>query len=110
MRRCCAILTLNSGDLRSRPLAVDTNDELGELARGFKEMRRTIRELISHIQQNAEQVSASAEELTAASHHTADAACEAAEQIADIASGINEQSNSAAGADRTAMDMERFKV
>ena len=55
-------------------------------------------------------VSASAEELTAASHHTADAACEAAEQIADIASGINEQSNSAAGADRTAMDMERFKV
>ena len=103
-------MVLNSGDLRSRPLAVDTNDELGELARGFKEMRRTIRELISHIQQNAEQVSASAEELTAASHHTADAACEAAEQIADIASGINEQSDSAAGADRTAMDMERFKV
>ena len=103
-------MVLNSGDLRSRPLAVDTNDELGELARGFKEMRRTIRELISHIQQNAEQVSASVEELTAASHHTADAACEAAEQIADIASGINEQSDSAAGADRTAMDMERFKV
>ena len=104
-------MVLNSGDLRSRPLAVDTNDELGELARGFKEMRRTIRELISHIQQNAEQVSASAEELTAASHHTADAACEAAEQIADIASGINEQSNSAAGADRTAMDMaERTTV
>ena len=98
-------MVLNSGDLRSRPLAVDTNDELGELARGFKEMRRTIRELIGHIQQNALQVSASAEELTAASHHSADAACKAAAQIAEIAEGISEQSDSAAAADGTAVEM-----
>lgn len=96
---------LNSGDLRSRPLAVDSNDELGELARGFKTMRRTIRELIGHIQQNALQVSASAEELTAASHHSADAACKAAAQIAEIAEGISEQSDSAAAADGTAVEM-----
>ena len=96
---------INTGDLRSRPLAVDSNDELGELARGFKTMRRTIRDLIGHIQQNAIQVSASAEELTAASHHSADAACKAAAQIADIAEGINEQSDSAAAADGTAVEM-----
>ena len=103
LREECKIL--NSGDLRSRPLAVDSNDELGELAQGFKEMRRTIRELISHIQKNAVQVSASAEDLTAASHHSADAASEAAQQIADIAAGISGQSDSAASADNTAVEM-----
>ena len=103
LREECKIL--NSGDLRSRSLAVDSNDELGELAQGFKEMRRTIRELISHIQKNAVQVSASAEELTAASHHSADAASEAAQQIADIAVGISGQSDSAASADNTAVEM-----
>ncbi|MCR5756894.1 MAG: methyl-accepting chemotaxis protein [Selenomonas sp.] len=98
-------MVINTGDLRARPLAVDSNDELGDLARGFKDMRRTIRELIGHIQKNAERVSASAEELTAASHQSADAASQAAQQIADIAAGISQQSDSAASADRTAVDM-----
>ncbi|SFA95831.1 methyl-accepting chemotaxis protein [Selenomonas ruminantium] len=103
LREECNVI--NTGDLRSRPLAVDSNDELGDLARGFKEMRRTIRELIGHIQKNAEKVSASAEELSAASHQSADAATQAAQQITDIAAGIAAQSESAAGADRTAEDM-----
>ena len=103
LREECMII--NTGDLRSRPLAVDTNDELGDLARGFKQMRRTIRELIGHIQKNAEQVSASAEELTAASHQSAHAASQAAQQIADIAAGVANQSESAAKADKTAVDM-----
>ncbi len=104
-------MVINTGDLRSRPLAVDSSDELGDLARGFKTMRRTIRELIGHIQKNAEQVSASAQELTAASHQSADAAIRAAEQISDISAGISEQSDSAAGADMTAADMaERTAV
>jgi len=98
-------MVINTGDLRARPLAVDSNDELGDLARGFKDMRRTIRELIGHIQKNAERVSASAEELTAASHQSADAASQAAQQIADIAAGIANQSDSAASADKTAVDM-----
>jgi methyl-accepting chemotaxis protein len=103
LREECQII--NTGDLRSRPLAVDSNDELGDLARGFKEMRRTIRELIGHIQKNAEKVSASAEELSAASHQSADAATQAAQQIADIAAGIAHQSDLAAGADNTAEDI-----
>lgn len=98
---------INTGDLRARPLAVDSNDELGELARGFKEMRSTIRELIGHIQKNAERVSASAEELSAASHQSANAASQSAQQISDIAAGINNQSESAAHADETAVDMAK---
>ncbi|SDP17539.1 methyl-accepting chemotaxis protein [Selenomonas ruminantium] len=103
LREECNVI--NTGDLRARPLAVDSNDELGDLARGFKEMRRTIRELIGHIQKNAERVSASAEELTAASHQSANAASQAAQQISDIAAGITSQSDSAISADRTAVDM-----
>ncbi len=100
-------MVINQGDLRARPLAVDTNDELGDLARGFKEMRSTIRELIGHIQKNAERVSASAEELSAASHQSANAASQSAQQISDIAAGINNQSESAAHADETAVDMAK---
>lgn len=103
LREECNVI--NTGDLRSRPLAVDSNDELGDLARGFKEMRRTIRELIGHIQKNAEKVSASAEELSAASHQSADAASQAAQQITEIAAGVAQQSESAANADKTAVDM-----
>ena len=99
-------IAINNGDLRSRPLTVDTNDELGDLARGFKQMRGTIRELIGHIQKNAEKVSASAEELTAASHQSAEAATQSAQQIADIAAGIADQSDSAASADKTAVEMD----
>ncbi len=98
-------MVINNGDLRARPLAVDSNDELGDLARGFKEMRKTIRELIGHIQTNAEKVSASAEELSAASHQSADAASQAAQQITDIAAGVARQSESADNADKTAIDM-----
>ena len=105
LREECKVI--NQGDLRARPLAVDSNDELGDLARGFKEMRSTIRELIGHIQKSAERVSASAEELTAASHQSANAASQSAQQISDIAAGINNQSESAAHADETAVDMAK---
>ena len=98
-------IAINDGDLRSRPRAVDTNDELGDLAQGFKQMRGTIRKLIGQLQRNAEKVSASAQELTAASHQSAESATQAAQQIADIASGIAHQSDLAAGADNTAVDI-----
>ena len=103
LREECMII--NKGDLRDRPLTVNRNDELGDLARGFNEMRRTVRELIGHIQKNAEKVSASAEELSAASHQSADAASQAAQQITDIAAGIAQQSESAAEADKTAVEI-----
>lgn len=92
-------------DLRSRPLTVTQDDELGDLAKGFAEMRRAIRELIGHIQTNTEKVSASAEELTAASHQSAEAANQVAGQITSIAAGIAAQSEEAANADQTAADI-----
>ena len=96
---------INNGDLRSRPLSVDTADELGELAQGFATMCHTIRDLIGQIQKSAEKVSASSEELTAASQQSAEASGQAAQQITDIASGIASQSEATAAADETARDI-----
>jgi methyl-accepting chemotaxis protein len=98
-------LALAGKDLRPRPHTVTQDDELGDLARGFAQMRKTIRELITHIQTNAEKVSASAEELTAASHQSAEASNQVAGQITSIAEGISTQSESAASADQTAIDI-----
>lgn len=87
---------LNSGDLRSRPLeSVDRNDEIGDLARGFKQMRGTLRGLLKNVAANAEKASAAAEELTAASHQSAEAASQVAESITDMAGGIANESKSA---------------
>lgn len=97
---------INEGDLRSRPLVVDRNDEIGDLALGFKEMRHTIRELIGKIQNSAEKLSASSEELTAASQQSAEASNQVAQHITSIADGISKQSDAAVSVDETAKDME----
>ena len=87
---------LNSGDLRSRPMeSADRSDEIGDLARGFKQMRGTLRGLLQNIAANAEKVSAAAEELTAASHQSAAAANQVAESITDMAGGMAKQSDAA---------------
>ncbi len=93
------------GDLRSRPITVDTNDELGDLGRGFKEMRHNIRELVSSVQNSAQRLSASSEELTAAAHQTAEASNNVATSITDIAGGISQQSDSANSASATAQQI-----
>ena len=97
---------INEGDLRSRPLVADRNDEIGDLALGFKEMRHTIRELIGKIKNSAEKLSASSEELTAASQQSAEASNQVAQHITSIADGISKQSEAAASVDQTAKDME----
>lgn len=96
---------INEGDLRARPLSVDSADELGDLAHGFATMRHTMRDLIGSIQKSAEKVSASSEELTAASQQSAEASGQAAQQITDIAAGIASQSEATAAADKTARDI-----
>ena len=83
---------INSGDLRSREMASDSDDEIGQLASGFKQMRGTIRGLLRSIQQNAEQLAASSEQLTAASQQSAEASNHVAGSITEIAGGVADQS------------------
>ena len=97
LRDECAVI--NSGDLRQDHVAIDLNDELGDLAQGFNQMRKTMRGLLNNIRSQSERVASASEELTASAHQSAEAANQVAISITEIAAGVSEQSTEAAGAD-----------
>ena len=98
LREECAVI--NSGDLRKDGATIDSNDELGDLARGFDQMRKTMRSLLNNIKGQSERVASASEELTASAHQSAEAANQVAISITEIAAGVSEQSTEAAGADK----------
>lgn len=62
---------MTQGDLRERPMRIDSADEIGQLARGFKAMSENLRKLIQNVQKQSEQVAASSQELTSAASESA---------------------------------------
>ncbi len=96
---------INSGDLRQDHIAIESSDEIGDLAVGFNEMRKTMRTLLKNIRSQAEQVAAASEELTASAHQSAEAANQVAGSITEIAEGVTEQSTAADSADQTVSDI-----
>ena len=69
------------------------NDELGTLARSFKEMRDNLNEIITKVVELSDQVAASSEELSASGEQVGEAAQEVSGAIQDVASGAEEQSS-----------------
>ena len=86
------------GNLRLEPLAVDTSDELGQMANGFNIMSKSIKDLVVKMANSAEQVAASSEELTASSQQAAEAATHVAQTVVDVAGGMEKQLTSVDGA------------
>lgn len=84
-------LLVARGDLRERPIKVASDDEVGQLARGFGEMRKHLHELVSKVHSQSEQLAASSEELTASADQSAQAANQVAIAITDVAAGAEEQ-------------------
>ena len=93
VRDACEVLA--SGDLRHRDSTVDSEDEVGQLARGFAKMRGTLRSLITKVHENASQVAAASEELTASASQCAEASGSVANSVVNIASGIDSQGRQA---------------
>ncbi len=87
---------LTRGDLRERAERVTSQDEIGQLAKGFREMRTNLRGLVTTVQAQSEQVSAASEELTASAQQSADAANQVAGSITEIARSTESQAESAA--------------
>jgi len=79
-----------AGDLTHK-LAVDSNDEIGMLAKDFQTMTDMLRDLIVKFQENAEQVAASSEELNASAEQAAQAANQVAVTITEVANGASQQ-------------------
>ncbi|MBP2646263.1 MAG: mcpA 1 [Firmicutes bacterium] len=79
------------GDLSITRIAVESQDELGRLARAFEVMSANLRSLVAHIGTSSEQVSASSEELSASAEQSSLAANQVAVSIISAAQGAEEQ-------------------
>ena len=88
---------LSGGDLRVDGCGVDTDDELGELARAFDTMAKNLRDLIHGVASTADQVAASSEQLTTSSQQSAQATESVAQTIVDVANGMEQQLTSIDG-------------
>ena len=84
-------LLLAQGDLREQVARVNSEDEIGQLAKGFREMRGTLRELVSKMHAQSEQLAASSEELTASADQSAQASNQVAGAITEVATGAEKQ-------------------
>jgi len=83
------------GDLTETQIDVNSQDELGRLARAFETMTGNLRNLVRQIAATADQVAASSEELTASSEQSAQTVNQIAAAITDMAAGAMEQLNAA---------------
>ncbi|MDR3589854.1 MAG: methyl-accepting chemotaxis protein [Negativicutes bacterium] len=98
-------LLLAGGDLRDRETKIHSEDEIGQLAAGFQEMRANLRAVVTKVHSQAEQVAASSEELTASAGQSATAANQVAGSITEIAQGTQNQATSAADIAAVAIEM-----
>lgn len=100
-------LHLAKGDLTKREMKIDSNDEIGQLAQSFTQMRRDLRRLISGIKREAQQVASSSQELTAGAQSSAAGLDSMNTNILDIASGTDKQAVSAQNMSSTAENMSQ---
>lgn len=84
-------LLLAEGDLRDREINIHSKDELGELALGFRNMRKNLKELIVKVSHQSESLAASSEELTAHADQSSQAVSQVSNTITNVASGAHEQ-------------------
>lgn len=84
-------LLLAQGDLREREANVSSEDEIGQLAQGFRTMRTNLHELIAKVSFQSEQLAASSEELTASAEQSAQASNQVAVSITEVAGGAERQ-------------------
>ncbi|MEN6383793.1 MAG: methyl-accepting chemotaxis protein [Phycisphaerales bacterium] len=86
-------MLLAKGDFRERETTVHSDDELGQLAQGFRDMSTNLRNLVTNVQGQAEQLAASSEQLTASTQQSADAVNQVAGSITGIAQGTEKQAD-----------------
>lgn len=96
---------LADGDLRECPTTINSSDEIGQLANGFRGMRDKLRVLITNMYSRAEQLAAASEELTASADQSAQAANQVAMSITVVATGAEEQLAAADAASAVVAEM-----
>lgn len=85
---------ISKGDL-TRNVAVKTKDEIGDLARTFKNMTRNLRSLVSQVQNSAHRVAVTSQELAASSEEMTSTTSQVSSTVQQIANGALAQSKQA---------------
>ena len=99
---------INGGDLRDNDLGIDSEDEIGQLAAGFDDMRENLKRLLGNVQDQAQQVAAASEELTASAAQSSEAANQVANSIMNIANGVETQATASENISSSATDVTSF--
>jgi methyl-accepting chemotaxis protein len=86
-------LLLAQGDLRECEAMVSSEDEIGQMAKGFREMRTNLHTIVVKVHSQSEQLAASSEELTASAGQSAQAANQVAVSISEVVNGAEKQVN-----------------
>ncbi|NWK70212.1 methyl-accepting chemotaxis protein [Bacillus paramycoides] len=84
---------ISEGDL-TQTIQIHSNDEIGQLAKGFNEMTHSLRILIGRINTSAGHVAAASEELTASVRQASEATEQITMAMDEISSGATTQTSS----------------
>lgn len=84
---------ISEGDL-TQTIQIHSNDEIGQLAKGFNEMTYSLRTLIGRINTSAGHVAAASEELTASVRQASEATEQITSAMDEISSGATTQTAS----------------
>ncbi|MGR5966027.1 methyl-accepting chemotaxis protein [Bacillus cereus] len=84
---------ISEGDL-TQTIEIHSNDEIGQLAKGFNEMTNSLRTLIARINTSAGHVAAASEELTASVRQASEATEQITTAMDEISSGATTQTTS----------------
>jgi methyl-accepting chemotaxis protein len=87
-------LKMASGDLRERSVGVSSNDETGELARGFVLMKGNLSVLVKKVKSGAENLASSSAELQIGSQNATQAAESVSRAMIDIMNRTKSQADS----------------
>ena len=83
---------LADGDLRDTDVAVDSDDEIGNLSRSFHTMTHELTGLLKQIKGSADEVSNSSGQMSSGVEQVAETITHVAEQVGDIAEAASHQS------------------
>ncbi len=88
---------IEEGDLTGSPLTVDSEDEIGLLARDCNGMAEKLSKVMKGVRSQADSVAESSDHLRENSTQTADVATQIAESIVKVAEGAQEQKDTLGG-------------
>ena len=84
--------TISKGDL-TETIEVETNDEIGQLSKAFKEMQERLKSLVREVEQHSFHVVSSSEQLSASAEQTMLATEQVSDSVQKIAGSAEQQTN-----------------